>query len=151
MRETNKKSNLKLLFASLGMGFLLASICLYFQSPIARAESQIQIIEDIRAKEAHALILKNKDNQTLVILDVRTPEEFAGGHLENAVNLDYHSKTFEDTLNELDRNKTYLVYCQVGVRSGRALRLMKKIGFREAYNLAGGIVYWGEAGFPITE
>ena len=151
MGETNKKSILQLLLASLGMGLLLASICLHFQGRIARAESQVQIIEDIAPKEAYALILENKDNQSVVILDVRTPEEFAGGHLENAVNLDFHSETFKDTLNKLDHSKTYLVYCQVGVRSGRALRLMKKLGFREAYNLAGGIIDWEEAGFPTTE
>ena len=93
MIETNKKSILQLLLASLGMGLLLASICFHFQGGIAQSESQIQIIKNITPKEAYALILKNKDNQSFVILDVRTPSEFANGHIENAVNLDYYSET----------------------------------------------------------
>jgi len=151
MGETDKKSILQLLLASLGMVFLLAGICLHFQGRIARSESQIQIIENIAPKEAYALILKNKDNQSFVILDVRTPREFANGHIENAVNLDYYSETFKDALNRLDHDKTYLIYCRTAVRSGDVLHLMKKIGFREVYNLAGGITDWGEAGLPIEE
>ena len=52
---------------------------------------------------------------------------------------------------KLDHGKTNLVYCQIGVPSGRVLRLMKELGFKEIYNLAGGIIDWKEAGFPITE
>jgi rhodanese-related sulfurtransferase len=151
MVETNKKSILQLLLASLGMALLLASICLYFQGGIAQSESKIQIIKNITPKEAYALILKNKDTQSFVILDVRTPSEFANGHIENAVNLDYYSETFKNVLNKLDYNKTYLIYCRTASRSGRVLDLMKELGFREVYNIAGGITDWKEAGLPTAE
>jgi Na+-translocating ferredoxin:NAD+ oxidoreductase RnfG subunit len=82
MVETINKSILRLLLASLGIGLLLASIYLHFQARIAGSESQIQIIKSITPKEAYSLILKNKDNQSFVILDVRTPKEFADGHMK---------------------------------------------------------------------
>ena len=151
MVETNKKSILQLLLASLVIALLLASICFHFQGGIAQSESQIQIIKNITPKEAYALILKNKGNQSFVILDVRTPSEFANGHIENAVNLDYYSETFKNVLNKLDYNKTYLIYCRTASRSGRVLDLMKKLGFREVYNIAGGITDWKEAGLPTAE
>ena len=151
MVKTNNKSILQLLLASLGMGLLLASICLHFQGRIARSESQIQIIKNIAPKEAYTLILKNKDNQSFVILDVRTPIEFANGHIENAVNVDYYSETFKNALTRLDHNKTYLIYCRTARRSGHTLDLMKELGFREVYNIAGGITDWKEAGLPTTK
>ncbi|HUT71957.1 MAG TPA: rhodanese-like domain-containing protein [Desulfatiglandales bacterium] len=151
MLETNNRSVLKMLLAHLGIGLLLASICLHFEGGIARPESQTQITKNITPKEAYTLILKNKDNHSFVTLDVRTPREFANGHIEDAVNLDCYSETFKDTLNRLDHNKIYLIYCQIGGRSGRVLDLMKELGFREVYNISGGIIEWKEAGLPITE
>ena len=151
MVETNNKSIVQLLLPSLCMALLLASICFHFQGGIALSESQIQIIKNITPKEAYALILKNKGNQSFVILDVRTPSEFANGHIENAVNLDYYSETFKNALNRLDYNKTYLIYCRTASRSGRVLDLMKELGFKEVYNIAGGITDWKEAGLPTAE
>jgi len=63
-------------------------------------------------KDAYTLIQKNKGNPDFVILDVRTPAEFADEHIENAINLDYYSETFRDDLNKLDKTKTYLIYCR---------------------------------------
>lgn len=150
MTESINKSILRLLLASLGMVFLLVSSCSQFQGRIAGSESQIQIIKSITPKEAYTLLLKNKDNQSFVVLDVRTPKEFADGHIENAVNLDYYSETFKKALNNLDHNKTYLIYCGVGRRAGPAADLMKELGFREVYNIAGGLTDWKKAGLPTT-
>jgi len=82
---------------------------------------------------------------------VRTPEEFADGHIENAINLDYYSETFGDELNKLDKNKTYLVYCRSGRRSRNALDIMEELNFREAYNMSGGIIEWKAEGLPTTK
>jgi rhodanese-related sulfurtransferase len=82
---------------------------------------------------------------------VRTAGEFATGHIENAMNLDYHSDSFRNELNNLDKNKTYLVYCAMGSRSADALAIMKELGFMEAYNMLGGINQWQEEGLPTTE
>jgi len=114
-------------------------------------EAPTQIIENITPQEAFTLIQDNQDNPDFAILDVRTPEEFADGHIENAINLDYHSEIFRDELNKLDKNKTYLIYCRSGNRSGKALDIMEELNFREAYNMTGGIIQWEAEGFPITE
>ena len=113
-------------------------------------ETPTQIIEDITPQEAFALIQDNQNNPDFVILDVRTPEEFAEEHIEKAVNLDYYSETFPEVLNLLDKNKTYLVYCKVGGRSGNALDIMAELNFREAYNI-GGIIDWKAAGLPTAK
>lgn len=109
----------------------------------------IQVIKDISVKEVYDLIGKNKDNQGFIIIDVRTPQEFANEHIENALNLDYYSEKFRDELNKLDKEKTYLIYCRSGNRSGKALSIMKELAFREVYNMLGGIIHWKAEGYPL--
>ena len=72
-------------------------------------------------QEAYALIQTKRTNPHLVILDVRTPREFSQGHLEKAINIDFYAETFRQEINQLDREKTYLIYCRRGVRSDLAL------------------------------
>ena len=85
------------------------------------------------------------------LLDVRTPQEFAGGHLKNAVNIDYSSDNFEDQLAQLDKSKPVLVYCLSGGRSSKAASRMQEIGFAEIYNLDGGIMKWNSSGKPLDQ
>ncbi len=110
-----------------------------------------QIIKDVTVEEAYALIQDNKDNQNFVIIDVRTPEEYADGHIEKAINLNYHSETFKDELNKLDKDNIYLIYCRGGNRSGAALSIMEELGFGEVYNMLGGIVQWESGGLPTVK
>lgn len=112
---------------------------------------ETQIIENITPPEAFALIQDNHNNPDFVILDVRTPEEFADGHIENAINLDYYSETFQDELDKLDKKKTYLIYCRSGKRSSNALNIAGELEFREAYNMLGGIIEWKAEGLPTKE
>jgi len=110
-----------------------------------------QIIEDITVQEAFDLIEEEQDNPDFVIIDVRTPEEYDGGHLENAVMIDFRADDFEDRISELDRDKTYVIYCRTGVRSAGALDVMERLGFTEVYNILEGIVGWTDAGFPVVQ
>jgi rhodanese-related sulfurtransferase len=103
---------------------------------------------DVGPKEAQALIRKNVGNRDFVVLDVRTPGEFAQGHLEGAVLVDYRSPGFREEVAGLDKTKTYLVYCRTGNRSASALGIMREFGFRSHYHLEGGIVRWLEEGLP---
>ena len=112
-------------------------------------QTPTQITKDITPQEAFALIQNNQNNPDFVIIDVRTPQEFAEEHIENALNIDYYSETFRDELNKLDKNKTYLVYCRSGSRSRNALNIMKEPNFREAYNILGGINQWKAEGFEL--
>jgi len=85
----------------------------------------------------------------LVVLDVRTPEEFGAGRLAGAVNLDFYATTFADDLAGLDREAPYLLYCRSGNRSAEAREMMRSLGFLEVHEIAGGIVAWAEAGLPL--
>jgi rhodanese-related sulfurtransferase len=97
------------------------------------------------------LIQKNKGNSHFVIVDVRTPEEFRDGHIENAVNVDFRSGNFATEIDRLDKNKTYLVYCRTGNRSYDAVALMGPLGFRSIVRLAGDITSWKSAGLPVVK
>ena len=81
----------------------------------------------------------------------RTPEEFAEGHLENAVNIDYKSDTFKNEVDKLDRNGTYLIYCLSSRRSRYFQLIMKEKEFMEVYNMLGGILGWEDEGYAIVE
>ncbi|MEM1220228.1 MAG: rhodanese-like domain-containing protein [Bacteroidota bacterium] len=78
-------------------------------------------------------------NPETIILDVRTPEEIAEGKIEGAIELDYRSPDFQQKLQELDRDQTYVVYCMSGGRSGRTCKMMEVAGFSSYYNLEGGM------------
>jgi len=112
---------------------------------------ETQIIEDVNLEEAFALMEDNRSNQNFVIIDVRTPEEYASGHIEKAINLDFYSETFKDELDQLDRDKVYLIYCRSGNRSGQALDMMAELGFSEVYNMLGGMARWEEVGLPTVK
>ncbi len=107
--------------------------------------------EDISPSDAASLIEGQRGNPDLVILDVRTAEEFSTGFIEGAENIDYSRDDFEERLESLDKNRTYLVYCRSGGRSRRALELMRERGFYRIYNLAGGISDWRDENLPVTE
>ena len=110
-----------------------------------------QIIENITPQEAFTLIQDNDGNPDFVILDVRTPQEFAEGHIEDAANIDFNSMTFRDDLDKLDKDRIYLIYCRTGFLSGQALDIMEELGFNEVYKPTGGIEAWIDAGLPTEQ
>ncbi len=85
-----------------------------------------------------------------VVLDVRTPAEFADAHLAGAVNLDVNAADFRTKLSAFAKDVPYAVYCRSGNRSGTALTVMKGLGFTNTYHLGGGIQAWTAAGGPMT-
>lgn len=116
-----------------------------FLSFAANAELEIR---DVNATEAAELL---KNNPEIKVLDVRTGFEFNRGHLKDAINLNYYSRKFEDKLNELDKNTTWLVHCRSGVRSGKTMPLMKAAGFTSVIHLVDGILDWKNAGLPLVK
>jgi len=84
------------------------------------------------------------------IIDVRTDSEFAKAHLENAVNLDINSDQFQDQISKLDQSKPVFVYCLSGGRSAAAVNQMRSMGFKEVYELEGGLMKWRAANLPIV-
>jgi len=93
---------------------------------------------------------KKINDKSIVLLDVRTPAEFAAGHIAGATNVDFESGTFESDIQQLDKSKSYAVYCRSGNRSGQATALMAKDGFKTIFNLDGGLINWQSAGNPVV-
>jgi thioredoxin 1 len=89
-----------------------------------------------------------KNNQA-ILLDVRTPEEYAGGYIRNAVLMNFYDD-FNSKTKDLDKSKTYFVYCKAGPRSTSAAATLREQGFKEVYELAGGIMAWENAGKYLT-
>ena len=85
-----------------------------------------------------------------VIVDVRTPQEFAAGHVEGAINIDVEAPTFDAEIAKLDKNATYTVYCHSGRRSGLATDAMGKAGFTHVYDLQGGFADLANAGATVV-
>lgn len=82
-------------------------------------------------------------DENAIVLDVRTEAEYDEGNIPNAINIDIHQgQGFIYKLEELDKSKTYYVYCRSGARSGQACKIMDELGFEKAYNLVGGILDW---------
>ena len=147
----HKKAAMWLVVAALFFGVVVAGGSPHRTVYAAESSSQTQISEAVTPQGAYSLIQENKDNPDFVILDVRTPREFAGGHIEGAVNLDYNDRSFKDDLNGLDKTKMHLVYCRTGRRSKGAFDMMKALGFQEIYHMLGGIVLWTSEGLPTTK
>ena len=86
----------------------------------------------------------------VITLDVRTPIEFAEGHIEGARLIDFQSGNFENEIAALDKNATYAVYCRSGNRSGQAVKVMQDAGFTNVFNMNGGVIDWANAGLPLV-
>lgn len=86
----------------------------------------------------------------VAVIDVRTPAEYAAGHVNGAINIDVESPTFSADIEKLDKNGTYAVYCHSGRRSGLATDQMGQAGFTKVYNLTGGIADLQAAGATVV-
>ncbi|MFY0645102.1 MAG: thioredoxin 1 [Bacteroidia bacterium] len=85
-----------------------------------------------------------------ILLDVRTSQEYGMAHIENAINIDIYSETFEADINDLDKSKTVFVYCKSGGRSGQAAKVLENNGFSNIRDLSGGMLSWDRAGYPVA-
>lgn len=115
---------------------------LFILSGCASAPSAL--IATVSPLEAHELVA------AAVVLDIRTPDEFAEGHLEGAINLDFYAADFADQIGALDRDARYVVYCRSDNRSGQAMDLFRELGFAEVYEIDGGVGAWVGAGLPVV-
>ncbi len=126
----------KLLFS------ILAALGLFTN---AQSQSEVEVLEP------QAFIERVKADTSAIILDVRQPEEFAEGHLAQAINLDWLNQTvFINGLAKLNKQKTYYIYCRSGRRSQAAAGKLKAEGF-QVIDLKGGYLHWVELGLPIVK
>jgi rhodanese-related sulfurtransferase len=101
-------------------------------------------LRTVAAGEAQQLI-----EDGAVVIDVRTPEEFASGHVADARNIDVQSDSFHAKVDELDRDATYVLYCRSGARAGAAGEMMLEMGFTDLAN-AGGFEDLAAEGLPTA-
>ncbi len=106
------------------------------------------------ATPAHVSVTKfasDISTPNMVLLDVRTPAEFAAGHIAGAINIDVEASDFGDRISKLDESAHYAVYCRSGSRSAIAVQKMSSDGFKHVEDLSGGLLAWAAAGEPITQ
>ncbi len=108
---------------------------------VSTQDEREQIIQSISADEAKQIIEGGGFKDKFFILDLRTAEEYQLGHIEGAVNVDYYTTLIQD-IPDMDKNATYLIYCQSGNRSSEALELFRQQGYYEVYELDGGYNSW---------
>lgn len=146
-KTTAKKDNFALWVGLAGVGVLIVALIVWGIFQFASGS----VFRQVSPTEAHKLIVEHKSDPDFIVLDVRTPEEFAQGHLpeKTPINLDFYAPDFREKLSQLDRGKTYLVYCRTGHRSGETVNFMKELGFRRVYDLQGGLTAWQSAGLPV--
>jgi len=144
--ETVNPNQLRNRMMRLMASFLMVAITLLTHTAAVKAGGLLTI----SPKQAHALILQEKNNPDFVILDIRTPGEFKSGHIEGAVLIDFYARDFLQKMQALDKNKTYLIYCRSANRSTKTLSLVKNMGFTSLYNMDRGIIGWRQNGFPIV-
>ncbi|MGV8967058.1 MAG: rhodanese-like domain-containing protein [Cellulomonas sp.] len=113
---------------------------------LSACSSGADAITAVTPADAVAVIAK----PGVAVLDVRTPDEFATGHLAGAVNIDIEGQTFDQQVADLPKDATYVVYCRSGNRSGVATKKLADLGFTDVYDVQGGIVAWQAAGGPVV-
>lgn len=116
----------------------------------AQRTVQSAAVIPIDAKAALELQKAHAGDPNFAVLDVRTPGEFAQGHLATATNVDFYAATFRAQLEAMDKARTYLVYCHSGNRSGQATQLMRDLGFQHVYDLQGGTIALEQVGAELV-
>jgi rhodanese-related sulfurtransferase len=110
-----------------------------------------QPIKDVTPDEAFGIMGTSSYLGNPVVIDVRTPQEFAEGHIWEAINIDYQSPTFKDDISRLDKNYTYIVYCQTGYSSNLARKIMEDVSLKYVINITGGYAAWVAAVLPVEK
>ncbi len=121
------------------VSLLLLGLC-----PVLAEDAKVRHVD---ARDAAALLKTKKP----LVIDVRTANEFAGGHIEGAKNIDYTENSFAADLGKLDKSQPVLVHCASGARSTKSLKVFQKLGFTDVTHMDGGFGAWKAAGLPVTK
>ena len=124
------------------LGLLLSSCA----QPQVKSDSALGI-QELSADQFKQYV----DKGDMIIVDVRTPAEYAQGHIPGAINVDFNNPNFTLQLEEMDKSKNYLMHCLSGGRSAQALKIFKSIGFKNVGHLTNGIQEWEQKGYPIVQ
>jgi rhodanese-related sulfurtransferase len=111
-------------------------------APVAGAPKNISV------NEAEKMI---KEDPKVVVLDVRTPDEFNAGHIKGAKNIDFNGNDFEKQIEALDKSKTYIVHCAAGGRSAQACKIIEQVKLPSVYHMNEGFKVWEKAGKAVEK
>lgn len=106
--------------------------------------------EKIDTKEAYAFLKNHKSDEDVMLIDLRSKEEFDKSHIENAVNMDYSQTTFPAAIEKLDREKRYILIDRSQNKSMNTAELMKELRFDKVHIVIGGWEEWNKQGVPLT-
>ena len=109
---------------------------------------QAQKIMEVNSKEVSTMLQKDTK---LVVLDVRTAEEFNDGHVKGAINIDIRQPDALNKIDKLDRNAKYIVHCRTKHRSKMAVDHMLQSGFKNIYQMMDGYMGWAQNGLPAEK
>jgi rhodanese-related sulfurtransferase len=135
------RGNRRWLLLLVGVGLVAGYLVYFVYVPPPNAA----VYEDVSVEAAKAL---TDATPSLVILDVRTVAEYAGGYIERAVHIPVVELASRVT--ELDAFRATLVYCRSGARSAQAAQILVEHGFTQVYNMLGGLLDWTAEGYPTT-
>lgn len=141
-----KDKNISLSFV-ISIAVLLAVFIFSFSCVKSIRDAGVTDLTHVSALEVKTLLDERDD---IVIIDVRTRDEYAAGHIEHARNIDISDNTFQTNINMLPRDAAYLVYCRSGNRSMKAIKVMIEKKFLTVYHLKDGIKNWVAAGYPLV-
>lgn len=116
--------------------------------PVAEMQTHDMKITHVNASQARELMT---ERPKLIILDVRTPGEFAQGHIDGAINIDFKNENFATSLADLDASQDYLIHCRSGGRSTKSLAVFKRAGFSHIIHMDGGMIGWNKAKLPTVK
>lgn len=126
---------------------IIVIISLVLNMSFGQTSSDTGVFKNVNVSDFSELVKSDMGE----LLDVRTVREFQSGHIDGAKNIVFSMFGFESVLKGLNKNKTYYIYCRSGSRSGRAMKVMKKVGFKNVYNLNGGLMTWQSRGMPVVK
>jgi thioredoxin 1 len=127
------------------MKHILFFVAVFITVGLGHGKAQSQLL-DVKAFNTRMASSEDK-----IVLDVRTNDEYNQGHLENAVMIDYYKPDFKQRLAKLDKAKPVFVYCAAGARSEAAAQALVDLGFKQVYDLQGGMNAWKKAKMPIVK
>ncbi len=117
-------------------------------APLAPAAVPATAVKNVSIDEAENLLKEKKD---IVVLDVRTADEFKAGHIVGAKNIDIMADDFAKEVAALEKGKTYLIHCAAGGRSGRACKVPEVLQLGTVYHMNEGFKAWEKAGKPVEK
>lgn len=103
---------------------------------------------NLNVQEVNTLLDTDKE---VVLIDVRTPEEYKQGHIEGSDLINFYGSDFQNEIAKLDKGKEYVIYCRSGGRSGKAVNMMQQMGFEKVHNMSGGILAWNRANLKTVK